>query len=243
MSRFAVSDKYAGKKGPCPKCKKVIEIPAVTEQVVIHAPEVSGPKDSKGVSVLKPLARKEFTVGLWTWIAVGVATLTILGIAIGVRFSGSTAPISLLAIGAIALAPPIVMLGYTFLRDDGLEGYRGMEYWIRVSICSAVFAATWLIYVGLAYYFEHKSLAEVTTVEMLIYTASMIAIGLTASLLTFELEAFQAAMHYLVYFVATLVLCLIMKVELAEPLASPAPRQGISQVIPNDAIAINNSMR
>ena len=57
-TRFQVSDKFAGKQGPCPKCKAIITVPSKKDEVVIHVPE-SGPKDSKGVLVLKPLTRKE----------------------------------------------------------------------------------------------------------------------------------------------------------------------------------------
>ncbi len=224
MTRFDVNEKYAGKKGPCPKCKKEITIPAAEEKVVIHAPEDAAPKDSKGVSVLKPITRQEFKVGKVTWIVCGLAVLAILGTAIGYRVSGTPPTTAILAIGAILLAPPIVMLGYTFFRDDELEGYEGQEYWIRTAICSALFAASWLIYVGLAYYFEHKTLAEVSPTFMAIFFAAMLGLGLTASLVTFELEVGQAALHYLVYFAACFILAMIMGVELAEPLASPKAR-------------------
>ncbi len=238
MQRFAVSDKYAGKKGPCPKCKKEIVIPEKQEEVVIHAPEVSGPKDSKGVSVLKPIARSEFKVGKLTWILFAVGLLIVLGVAIGVRMSDSPAPTPLLAFGAILLAPPIVMAGYTFLRDDGLAGYEGQEYWIRVAICSAAFAATWLIYFGLSWYFEHRTLAEISTTEMIIYTVVMIGLGLAASLLTFELEAPQSALHYLAYFVITFALCLVMGVELGEPLSTqdPSTPSGVVPLSSRDAV-------
>ena len=58
-TRFQVSEKFAGKSGPCPKCKKTIKVPEKKDEVVIHAPEVSGPKDSTGVAVLKPIGRTE----------------------------------------------------------------------------------------------------------------------------------------------------------------------------------------
>jgi phage FluMu protein Com len=50
--RFSVSEKFAGLKGPCPNCKTVIQIPAKGDEVVIHAPEAAGPKDSKGAAVI-----------------------------------------------------------------------------------------------------------------------------------------------------------------------------------------------
>ena len=221
MARFTVSDKYAGKKGPCPKCKKEIVIPEKGQEVVIHAPESSGPKDSKGVSVLKPIKRKEFRVGWRTWLAISVGTLTVLGIAIAVRLGESSPPTWLLVVGALVVAPPIVMLGYTFLRTDELGGYTGREYIVRAAICSLVFAVTWFLYYGIALYLDNKSLAEVPVIQMAILMVGMIAIGTAASLATLELETGQAIMHYLTYFAASFFLCLIMGVELGEPLAKP----------------------
>ena len=50
-TRFQVSEKFAGKSGPCPKCKNTIKIPELKDQVVIHAPEVSGTKTATGQPV------------------------------------------------------------------------------------------------------------------------------------------------------------------------------------------------
>ena len=48
-SRFSVSDQFAGRTGPCPKCKKPIKIPAVTaEAVVIHEPEAQSQAPREG---------------------------------------------------------------------------------------------------------------------------------------------------------------------------------------------------
>jgi predicted Zn finger-like uncharacterized protein len=63
-ARFSVSEKFAGKKGPCPKCKTVIQVPEATEEIKIHAPEQSeaGAKGTGGRHVLKPIERKETKV-------------------------------------------------------------------------------------------------------------------------------------------------------------------------------------
>src|SRR6476620_5372965 len=81
-TRFQVSDKFAGKKGPCPKCKTVITIPKKEDEIVIHAPEQSGPTDSKGVAVLKPLTRVETTLSPVTIGAIAGAVITTLLIAL-----------------------------------------------------------------------------------------------------------------------------------------------------------------
>ncbi len=233
LSRFAVSDKYAGKKGPCPKCKKEITVPEASAQVVIHAPDTAGPKDSKGVAVLKPIKRIEFKVGWKTWVAVGVGALAVLGIAIAVRVSGNAPPNWLVWLGAIGLAPPIAMFGYTFLRNDELEGYSGREYLARIAICSVVFALTWLIYLGLARYFGAKSLSEVSGLSMGLLMAGMAVIGTATALLALELEIGQSVAHYLGYFAITFLLAWIMGVELSEPLAkTPIKKTSASPVVP-----------
>ena len=58
-TRFNVSEKFAGKEGPCPKCKSKIRIPDKSEEVVIAAPKETGPKDSTGRAILNPIKRKE----------------------------------------------------------------------------------------------------------------------------------------------------------------------------------------
>jgi len=221
LARFEVSDKYAGKKGPCPKCKKEIIVPNKQDEVVIHAPAESGPTDSKGVSVLKPIKRMEFAVGRLMWIGVAVGVIATLGVAISFRLSNTPPSILWLVIGSIVLAPPIVMFGYTFLRDDGFDGFTGQEYLIRTAICSVLFAATWLFYWQISVYFENKVMADIPTAQMAIFMILMIVIGTVTSLATFELETPQAAAQYLAYFVVTFLLCWMMRVELAEPIAAP----------------------
>src|SRR4051812_24500902 len=59
-ARFSVSEKFAGKQGPCPKCKAPITIPKLEDQVQVHAPEefAAGGKTSTGQAALKPITRK-----------------------------------------------------------------------------------------------------------------------------------------------------------------------------------------
>jgi len=103
LARFTVSDKYAGKQGPCPKCKQTITVPDKSQEVVIHAPD-DGPKDSAGKPVLKPIRRVEFTPnGLQIGVAIGVASLAIIA-AIWARASGFVPPTWALALIATALA-------------------------------------------------------------------------------------------------------------------------------------------
>jgi hypothetical protein len=225
LARFEVSDKYAGKKGPCPKCKKEIVVPDKAEQVVIHAPPDAIPKDSKGVSVLKPISRPDFKVGKLTLgLIIGSIVFVIAG-AGWVRWTMDAAPLSLLVLGAILLAPPAIMFGYTFLHDDELEGYSGKEYFVRTLICSIVFAATWLFYWQVGLYLDNKTLAQISGGQMAFLMACMVGIGTGTALACFELEVTQAVIQYLGYFALTFALAWFLKVELAEPLATPKASQ------------------
>src|SRR5437588_12397103 len=84
-ARFQVSDKFAGKSGPCPKCKKTIKVPEKKDEVVIHAPEVTGPKDSTGVAVLKPISRKEVRLTTTQIIAIVGSIVVVLIVAVVLR--------------------------------------------------------------------------------------------------------------------------------------------------------------
>jgi hypothetical protein len=229
LARFTVSDKYAGKKGPCPKCKKEIVVPDKSQEVVIHAPQTEGPKDSKGVSVLKPIKREELKVTpLQIGIAVGIAVVSI-AFAVGIRVATESPPVPILALGAFALSFPLAWVGYRFLRDDELGGYMGNELNIRVAACAAVFSVTWGLYWFLAYYLGNETLATVSGLFFAVFLVVMIGVGTVGSLVSLELEFAQSVLHYVLYLGATLLLAILCGVELAEPLSSsdskPKPGQ------------------
>ncbi len=132
-TRFSVSDKFAGKKGPCPKCKTVIQIPEKSDEVVVHAPEEFGPKNASGVGVLKPIARREVKTTPLMWVGIGSGIVLVLVGALLLRGMESVPPF-LIGLMAFLLGPPLVLAGYSFLQDDVLEAYRGKSLWIRSRI-------------------------------------------------------------------------------------------------------------
>ncbi len=224
LKRFTVNDKFAGKSGPCPSCRKVIKIPDKAEEVVIHAPEQSGPKDSKGKSVLKPLRRSEVKVSMPVMLAAGLTTFIVFGLALGIRLTGEAPPTALLAIGSLLLAPPLVFLGYWFLRDDELEGYRGRELLVRCGICAAIFAGSWLLFAFVPIYLSgEKTLSEVPGSYMLFTIPIMIAIGSFTAVLALELEVIQGVLEYLLYFAITLILAMIMGTNLSSSFSGTSP--------------------
>src|ERR1700676_3897712 len=80
LARFQVNDKFAGKQGPCPKCKTLIAIPAA--EVRIHAPaESGGVKDKTGRPVTKPISRSEARLSPNAIIAIAAGVLLTFGLA------------------------------------------------------------------------------------------------------------------------------------------------------------------
>src|SRR5688500_15735095 len=86
-TRFPVSEKFAGKQGPCPKCKTVIKIPEPKDQVIIHSPELEGPKDPTGQLVLKPIARKESRLSAVQLVAIFGGVVVVLIVALFLRIN------------------------------------------------------------------------------------------------------------------------------------------------------------
>ncbi|EGF29646.1 hypothetical protein [Rhodopirellula baltica] len=216
LKRFQVSDKFAGKQGPCPACKKTIRVPDASEAVTIHAPEDDGPKDSKGQSVLKPITRKDrdFT-RRHLYIAAGVV-LGMLFLALGFRFAMGGAPLWAQIIGVLLLAPPVVRTGYSFVHDAELEPYAGVELRNRVLICSAVYAAIWLVYAFVpAYVLELDHANEMSWTTAGIVFSVMILIGAAVSVGAFELEFVSGLAQSGLYFVTVILLALIAGVSLA----------------------------
>jgi hypothetical protein len=212
--RFSVSDKFAGQKGPCPQCKTVIQIPSKEEEVVIHAPEGAGPKDSKGTAVLKPILREEtrFNPKIAVGIAVGVVVIFIAAWVIGSSYKPDPAtknaphqiPLFWKALAALALAPPLVFSAYTFLRNDEFEPYRGRELWIRVLACGTVYAVLWAVFGYLPSWIGMKKGFEVF--ELMYVVPPFIAAGAFAAYVSFELEMMMCVLHFVLYLIVTVLL-------------------------------------
>lgn len=206
--RFKVSDKFAGKKGPCPKCKTVMKIPDKSDEVVVHAPASFGPKDSKGRAVLKPLARKETKVSPVLTAVIIVAIIVALIVAWTFRSPDGEVPMLVLILGAILAAPPLVLGGYSFLRDSELEAFHGRELMIRVLACSVAYAFTWgLIAVATQYVLQGDPLPDF---HWIVTVPVMMGIGTFAAYASFDFDFTIGMFHYGLYLLATVVLRLIM---------------------------------
>lgn len=206
--RFSVSDKFAGKKGPCPHCKTVIQVPSKAEEVVVHAPDGFGPKDSTGQATLKPIERKDTKVSPLLTVAIIVGVIVALVVAFLFRSPEGDVPMLLLIVGAIALAPPLVWGGYAFLRDAELDSFRGKELLIRVAICSAVYAGLWGLMTLVTGYLLGDD--PLTVIHMVFIAPVMAGIGAFAAYASFDIEVGTAAIHYGLYLLVTVTLRLIM---------------------------------
>lgn len=205
-SRFNVSEQFAGKEGPCPKCKGTIRIPALSEQVVIAAPPPSGPRDSQGRSILKPIRRTDTVLSN---VQVALITVSIVGfllVALLMRLMiGEDIfkfPYWLLVIGAaIAIAPPLAYVGYHLLRNQELGTINVSELRLRIGIGSAIYALLWGA-------FPLAALAFADKYELGTYLTAIIAmllIGGVAGMYCFDLEYIMGLVHYGMYFVVCLV--------------------------------------
>jgi predicted Zn finger-like uncharacterized protein len=215
-TRFQVSDKFAGKSGPCPKCKNTIKVPEKKDEVVIHAPEVTGPKDSKGVAVLKPIGRQEVRLTTTQIIAIVGSVVVVVVLAIVLRTQSKDIQKMAAMLGSILLGPPLAFAGYTFLRDDELEPYRGKEVLLRSLACGLAFAAIWGAYWLLfAYWYNFKPLpsGEPNWTAVGIAVPIMIAIGSFAAQASFELELAMGSLHYALYLISTVLLRFIMGMD------------------------------
>lgn len=256
-TRFQVSDKFAGKQGPCPKCKKIITVPSKKDEVVIHVPE-TGPKDSKGQLVLKPIGRKEtrltpVNIGV---IAGSLVLVLIVSLVLRITFhdklrpgaitavetkegvpktkdgapkkadkktaakpgdkSGDSKieiPVQLqviLALGAILLAPAIAFGGYTFLRNDELEPYRGRALLVRLLIITVAYPLMWGVYWAVFGYFSGNFEGGPPLMALAIVVPLLILAGAFAAHATLDFEYGTALLHCCMYLSATVLLRLII---------------------------------
>ena len=215
---FQVSDKFAGKKGPCPKCKTVIAIPEASPEIVIHAPTTEGPKDSAGRPVFMPILREETRLSQTAIIAIVAAVVTVLlaAVIVGLAVKGQGPPIFLLVLGAALLAPPLGMAGYAMLRDQESTPYRGRTLYLRIAITSAVYAILWGVYWWLPSMYAGHALPYELYV-LLFFAPIMVGIGALAAYASLDFEFGAAAMHYGLYLAATILLSMLAGVNWLPP--------------------------
>ncbi|MGE0606681.1 MAG: hypothetical protein AB7O62_06100 [Pirellulales bacterium] len=200
---FRVSDQFAGKQGPCPKCKAIIKIPAASAaEVVIHAPEeyASGGKDSTGRATAKPIVRPKSKIQLPVVVSIAVGAIVALVVARLAR-GAIAGNLMLQAVGLLLVTPPLTVLGYMIFRNDEvMEVYSGLKLWLRAGICS-------LVYIGLWGGFKLIPEASISEYWMLVViVAPILVVGGLTALGCFDLDFGNGFFHYCLYLAATIAL-------------------------------------
>lgn len=215
---FRVDDKYAGRQGPCPKCKAPITIPKV-EKVVIHeesgaatsttaASAASGAAKS-ATQTLKPIARTEVQFRMGPAIAMVLGAVALVALAYFLRQMlgrvddkgvPTTMALALRAFGLFVTAIPTVIGAYAILRNDELEPYRGGALWARVMICCLIYAGLWI-----GFYFVPLDIRS-SAITLIMITAVAVGIGGSMSMVLFDLDFGSGAFHHLLYLAASILL-------------------------------------
>lgn len=206
-SRFTVSDQFAGRTGPCPKCKQPIKIPEPAVQAVtIHEPEAPVVSSSgSGRAPTAPIRRLDKPVPWTRFAGIATATLALLGAAwtagrtIGPEQLAGAWSWALAVVGFL-VAVPCVFLGYAAVRDRELEPHRGAPLLLRSLACAAVYALLWIV---------KGQLPPESTAEMWqwLYIGPMfMAAGALAALASLELDWGQAVAHFSLYVIFTAIL-------------------------------------
>jgi hypothetical protein len=212
LKRFSVAEKFAGQKGPCPKCKQIITIPKLEEQVVIHAPEHSeaGAVGAGGRHVLKTYKRKDTKFQPLLFTAVIGAVLVALLMALVIRSSGPP-ELWLKALAAALLGPPLAWAGYTFLRDPELEAHQGTGLIIRSLACGLVYALLWGVFwfLGDRFFGPDAMKKGLQIFQMIVLVVPIFAAGTLAAFASFDLEPGSAFFHCALYFAVTVLLRLV----------------------------------
>jgi len=202
--RFTVSDKFAGQSGPCPNCKKIIKVPEKSQEVKVHAPEefASGGRSVDGQLVTKPISRAKvhFNPVMVAGISAGVVGVLAVTFVLG-RMGLLADYLVLRAVGLLLISPPLVVAGYSFLRDDEKVPYRGRELYVRAAICGLAYVVLWAFFSYALNYYMTGEIWNWAVILPLLVVAG--ALGPFALL---DMDFGSAALHYAFYLLVTIVL-------------------------------------
>ena len=204
-TRFEVSEKFAGKQGPCPKCKTIIKIPEVmADEVKVHVPDVfsSAGKDQTGRSISKPIPRRETKIRPGVIGGIIIGSVLALAVAVVGRGLDEIPKYGLIAVGLLLIGPPISVGGYFFLRNDELEPHQGQALWIRASLCGLGYAVLW----GVFFYLRLHTGIPSETFHWFFVAPLFIGAGGGIAFAAFDLEFGSGALHYCFYLVVTVIL-------------------------------------
>lgn len=216
--KFVVSEKFAGKSGPCKYCKTIIKIPnevPAAEKVVIHGGDTfsSGGKNAEGKLVLKPLER---SVKKFNRVRAIIITAGILGALLATFILGKFVDLNqnwLIAAAVLCVVTPVLVGGLYPLvkKDEMLESIHGVDFYKRTGIISLVYIAMW----GSVMYLIHIGTLSSQTITMwVICSIVLAAFGAFMCMCFYELEWGNATFHTLAFILATLFLLYLAGMDL-----------------------------
>lgn len=240
LTRFQVSEKFAGQEGPCPKCKTLIKVPSLSDEVKVHGP-AEGPIDSTGRAISKPIFRQEEPITAVHWTLAGCAAVGMLALALVARFMFQDDPFPIWAnvFGAVLVSFPMAFLGYALLRDREAGAYSGGELWVRVLICALGWAFLWVLSPIMIYAFA-ESFENPGGISQGIALAGLIFAGGAISMLTLDFEYLMGLVHAGFYLVLCILMRLLAGLDAVPGLSSFAEPSGPAQdSIPNFGLLLS----
>jgi len=202
-ARFSVDEKFAGRTGPCPKCKAPIRIPTKKEEVKIFGGEdfATGGRNAAGKLVLKPITRSETRFQTGPALIIAAAVLGVFLLAwLGGGVLAESMVVSTVAL--LVVSPPLVVAAYAFLRDDEKEPYEGKELLVRAAACALGFILLW----GVFSYLTDSNLITGELWQWLFVVPPFVALGGALPTLALDLDYGDGVFHYTFYMLVTLAL-------------------------------------
>jgi len=205
-ARFNVSDQFAGRTGPCPKCKKPITVPKpAARSVTIHEPDAPVASSAgTGRPPTAPLKRRDRPVRFSALAGAAMGGLGCIAVAALLPMvfppaanGGPGIPAWCLLGGAFVVAVPCVMLGYAAVRNRELEPWRGGDFMKRALVCAAVYAMLW----GLRGLLPAEQTAEMW--QWFYLGPLFMAAGGLAAFATLDLDWGNALVHFSFYVLLT----------------------------------------
>lgn len=204
-TRFQVHDRFAGKRGPCPKCQTLIDIPK--EQLVVHASDefASGGKTVKGRAILKPLTRMNTGFKSRDIMLGGLGAIVVFAMAFVLGLESLGLGLALRNIigivGLFLVAFPLVLFGREVLQDpDDLTETTQREILKKSALCAVAYAVLWICFEFLAKYMSADS------VFIWVYLVPFAFFSLIAAHIIFDFDFARGLLLYFVFFTPVVLL-------------------------------------
>jgi hypothetical protein len=159
--------------------------------------------------LLKPITRQEARLKPVLAITIGGAILAAIAGAWIVRcFAVEPGALryQLCGVELLLVSPLLAVAAYTFLRDDELEPYRGMQLYVRAAVCALVYMILWGVF---AYIYISVLEGKVDLPYWLLLAPPFLCLGAAAGKFSFDLETTNGFFHYAFYVAVTVILGVI----------------------------------